>query len=320
MLNAPLFHDIAQGPDGGQAYWLTATDAVRLRAGHWPAASGSTLRGSVLLFPGRTEYIEKYGIIAKELSEQGYHTLTVDWRGQGLADRPEQDRILGHVGDFAEYQLDVQAFVDLARQLDLPRPWYLIGHSMGGCIGLRALLNNLPVEGAIFSAPMWGISMAPVLRPVAWSLSWALHMSPFKHMLTPGTQRETYLSLAPFADNLLTTDPEMYRYMKAQAEAHPELTLGGPTAGWLYAALSETRALMLTPPPKVRTVTFLGSCERIVQAAPIHDHMQRWHDGKLVMIEGAEHEVLMESAEIRQRVYDSLSCLSSQQPSVAEPA
>ncbi len=250
MLDAPLYTEIAQGPCGGKAYWLSAEDAVRLRVGHWAATPGTSTKGTVLIFPGRTEYIEKYGLIARELSDQGFHSLAIDWRGQGLADRPDQDRALGHVDDFAEYQLDVEAAVGLAKNLDLPKPWFLIGHSMGGCIGLRALHNGLPVDGAIFTAPMWGISMSPFLRPVAWSLSWALHMSPLKLMLTPGTKRQTYLALAPFEDNLLTTDPDMYHYMKGQAEAHPELTLGGPTTGWLYAALLETRALMATPRPK----------------------------------------------------------------------
>lgn len=317
MLDAPIFEEIALGPDGGKAYWVTSSDGVRLRAGHWPATkvaedNDRAATGTVLIFPGRTEYVEKYGLIARELANLGFETLAVDWRGQGLADRPDRERALGHVDDFDEYQRDVQAIQTLARDLALPEPWYLIGHSMGGCIGLRALHNGLPVAGAIFTAPMWGIAMAPVLRPVAWSLGWALHKSPLKLMLTPGTQRETYLSLAPFEDNLLTTDPGMFDYMRNQAEAHPELTLGGPTAGWLYAALQETRALMATPPPKIKTVTFLGSCERIVMASPITELMQKWTDGDLVMVDGAEHEVLMEDAPTRQRVYDALLSLGQQ--------
>ena len=41
---------------------MQADDGVTLRLAHWPAASDS--RGGVLLFPGRTEYIEKYSGIA----------------------------------------------------------------------------------------------------------------------------------------------------------------------------------------------------------------------------------------------------------------
>ena len=52
---APLFDDVRAGPDTGAAYWATTSDGVRVRLGVWPKADA---RGTVLLFPGRTEYIE----------------------------------------------------------------------------------------------------------------------------------------------------------------------------------------------------------------------------------------------------------------------
>jgi lysophospholipase len=308
--DAPLFDDIAQGPAEGRAFWRETTDGVRIRIGLWPAAQTATPAGTVLLFPGRTEYIEKYGLIAAELAERGFATLSIDWRGQGLSDRADQDRLLGHVGHFSEYQLDVAAMMALAEELDLPRPFVLVGHSMGGCIGLRSLHEGLDVKGACFSAPMWGITIASALRPIAWGVSWALHQTPWKLMLTPGTARKTYVDIQPFEDNMLTTDPEMYALMQLQASARPELTLGGPTAGWLYAALRETTELMKLPAPGTQTVTFLGTQERIVEADPIHDLMGRWRDGRLNVMHGCEHEVLMEAEPIRAQVYDAIHLLA----------
>ncbi len=61
----------------------------------------------------------------------------------------------------------------------------------------------------------------------------------------------------------------------------------------------------------MKTITFLGSGERIVQSPPIQSLMQKWKDGQLVMVEGAEHEVLMEDAPTRQMVYDALNSLTS---------
>ncbi|SMR71769.1 lysophospholipase [Aliiroseovarius halocynthiae] len=308
--DAPLFDDIAQGPAHGRAFWRKTSDGVRIRLAMWPAAEDSAPAGTILLFPGRTEYIEKYGLVAAELVDRGYTTLSIDWRGQGLSDRADKDRLLGHVGHFSEYQLDVAAMMALADELDLPRPFILLGHSMGGCIGLRSLHEGLDVKGACFSAPMWGITIASALRPVAWGISWALHNTPWKLMLTPGTARKTYVDIQPFDDNMLTTDPEMYALMQLQASARPELTLGGPTAGWLYAALRETSDLMKQPAPNVQTVTFLGTQERIVEPGPIHDLMRRWHNGRLQLMPGCEHEVLMEAEPIRSQVYDALDVLT----------
>lgn len=104
----------------------------------------------MLLFPGRTEYVEKYGPAAGELAARGYATLTVDWRGQGLADRPLKDANTGHVARFSDYQKDIAALLDHAVREKLPKPWFLLTHSMGGAIGLRALYNALPVKAVAF--------------------------------------------------------------------------------------------------------------------------------------------------------------------------
>ena len=109
MTDAPLHAAVADGPEGGRAFWLTTADSVRIRAGLWnPKAP----QGTVLLLPGRTEYVEKYGRAARELATRGYATLTLDWRGQGLADRPFKDRMTGHVGDFSEFQSDLDTLVE----------------------------------------------------------------------------------------------------------------------------------------------------------------------------------------------------------------
>ncbi|WP_289041661.1 alpha/beta hydrolase [uncultured Aliiroseovarius sp.] len=310
MTDAPLFHDIAHAPPGGLAFWRVTSDGVRVRLAHWPRADGTKSRGTILLLPGRTEYIEKYGLNAAELAARGFDTLTIDWRGQGLADRPDAERVLGHVGHFDEYQRDLDAMMAQARDLDLPRPFTMLAHSMGGCIGVRALHNGLDVVGACFSAPMWGIILSKPLRPMAWGFSWALHWSPWKMTLSPGTARETYVLAEPFEGNMLTTDRTMWTMMQQQAKAHPELTLGGPTAGWLFAALTEMHALARLPVPNVPAVTWLGSNERIVESVPIHRLMADWPKGRLEVLRDREHEVLMEDPTVRGQVYASIEELA----------
>lgn len=311
MDTAPFYEDITQGPPNGRAFWCETSDAVRIRVGHWPRDPKTAVQGTILLFPGRSEYIEKYGRTAADLTARGFDILAVDWRGQGLADRPDAERALGHVGHFDEYQRDVAAVMTLVGTLDLPRPFILLGHSMGGCIGLRALHNGLDVKAACFSAPMWGINLSRPVRPLAWCLSWALHSSPWKLALAPGTVRETYLLTDDFEGNLLTTDRDFWDYMLDQAKAHPDLTLGGPTLGWLYAALREMKALARMPALSLPTITWLGSNERIVQPAPIHDMMSHWPNGTLRMFDGLEHEILMESQPVRDQIYDLIEAITN---------
>ncbi len=305
MEQAPFFADLADGPEGGRAWWSVTEDGVRIRCAAWPTGRS----GTILLFPGRTEYVEKYGRAASEFGGRGYTVLAVDWRGQGLSDRPLADLLTGHVHEFVDYQKDVRALAGLADKLDLPRPRFLVAHSMGGAIGLRALHRRLDVSAAAFSAPMWGISMPAALRPVAWSLSWAGRSLGFGHRYAPGTGADSYVGTAPFEENLLTTDDAMYAYMMRQLSGHPELALGGPSLHWLIEALTETRALRRMAPPALPVHCAVGGAERIVDTESIRQLMKRWPQGRLDVIDGARHEVMMERPEIRQRFFEAATGL-----------
>lgn len=297
---APFFAELAEGPEGGAAYWLTTQDGTRIRLGLWPRDAA---RGTVLMFPGRTEYIEKYGRVAQDFTAAGYAMIAIDWRGQGLADRPAHQRDMGHVLSFAEYQQDVAAVLAALAQLDVPKPWYLIGHSMGGAIGLRALLEGLPVARAAFSAPMWGIRLAPASRLAAKMFDRLAGVLGIEQNFAPSTGPAGPIA---FEGNRLTTDRAQFDYMERQTDAHPELALGGPSIRWLTEAIRECAILVDLPAPDMPVLTYLGSEEKIVDPAQVHNRMASWPGGRLEIIEGAEHEVLMEAPDKRTRVITGL--------------
>lgn len=297
MEPAPFLRDIADGPEGARAVWLRAADGTRIRLGIWPAGP----KGSILMFPGRTEYIEKYGRFATDMAARGYGVIAMDWRGQGLADRPAHRRDMGHVVSFDEYREDVAAMRAVLDDLDLPKPWFLLGHSMGGAIGLRALYDGLPVAGAIFSAPMWGIRMSRFLKTVSGAV-----MGLSKPLGLDKSFAPTTGPAAPmvFQDNPLTTDREMFDYMEGQVAKHPELALGGPSIRWVDAALEETATLMAMDPPDLPMLVVLGTEEAIVDTAAIHERCATWPSSRLHMVKGGRHEGLMEAPERRGAILD----------------
>ncbi|MBE1282573.1 MAG: alpha/beta fold hydrolase [Rhodobacteraceae bacterium] len=302
---APFFADVAGGPDGGCAYWVTTQDDVRIRVGVWTHEKAA--KGTILMFPGRTEYIEKYGDFAREMQDRGYSTLAIDWRGQGLADRLLPNRSLGHVGEFTDYQWDVAAALRLAQHLELPEPWHLVGHSMGGAIGLRAVMDGTPAVSCCFTGPMWGIYMSPAMRPASFFMT---TFGPFLGLGTtkvPTTPDSGYVLESAFEDNTLTTDPQMFKMMQEQLQAHPDLTLGGPTIRWLSQGVAECNRLSRRPSPDLPCITFLGTNERIVDVPAIHKRMEIWPRGVLELIEGGEHEVIMEAPAIRIGVFDRMA-------------
>ena len=292
MEPAPFLSDIAEGPAGGQAYWLRAGDGTRIRLGVWPEGP----KGTILMFPGRTEYIEKYGRVATEFAARGYGMVALDWRGQGLSDRPAHRHDMGHVTSFDEYREDVAALRQALRNLDLKNPCFLLGHSMGGAIGLRALYDGLPARAVVFTSPMWGIRMTGFLRAIS-----GIVLGLSKPLGLDKNFAPTTGPAAPmvFEDNPLTGDRDQFDYMEGQVARHPELALGGPSITWVHAALDETSALLKMAPLDKPILTFLGTEEEIVEPSAIHERMANWPNGRLEMVEQARHEVLMEVPDLR---------------------
>lgn len=300
---APYFHDVAEGPENGAAYWTRASDNLRIRVGVWPREAA---RGTVLLFPGRTEFIEKYARFANDMAQHSYAMMAVDWRGQGLADRLLEDARVGHIDSFADYQKDVAALVEMAHALNMPKPWYVLGHSMGGAIALRSVLEDLDVCAAGFTGPMWGILLSPVMRQLAWALYHASGWVGLSHKLPPTTDYENYIVTSEFEGNTLTNTPEMWDYMKAQVTQYPQLALGGPSIHWLGEAMKECAFLLQAPAPSLPAVCFVGGDEAIVEESAMRTRMANWASGSLHRIDNAQHEVLMEGPNIRHRVIEQL--------------
>ncbi|WP_301458612.1 alpha/beta fold hydrolase [Pseudorhodobacter sp.] len=281
---------------------------------HWPSQDQAAEKGSILLFPGRTEYIEKYGRIAAAFAARGHATVVIDWRGQGLTERPRLDRMVGYVKEFYSYQKDLAAVLAKLDELGLPKPSYLVSHSMGGCIALRSLLNGLQIKAAAFSAPMWGIQFAPGLGPIARLIAVVGAHLGMGLRYAPGTGPQTYVNATGFAGNMLTRDPETFGWLQSQAVSKPELTLGGPSLQWLNAALCECHALRTLAAPPLPAICFLGESERIVDPAAIHARMAHWSSATLTMVPEAEHEIMMEIPATRNRFLDATTALFATNP------
>ncbi|MTE01336.1 alpha/beta fold hydrolase [Paracoccus sp. YIM 132242] len=276
-----------------QAFRVQADDGVTLRLAHWAASADS--RGSVLLFPGRTEYVEKYAGIAQALTAAGYDVLAIDWRGQGLSDRLLPDARVGHVGQFADYQRDVARMVEAATNMGLPRPWHLLAHSMGGCIGLAALHGGLPVASAAFSAPMWGINLRQMPHGVAVGMAYLAGRLGRGARPAPGSGGAlgTYVLDESFSANLLTTDADAWCRMVREAAAWPDLTLGGASFDWVGKALNECLRLSRLDSPAVPALVSLGGQEKVVSATAIRDRVARWPGATLLEIPEVRHEIMM---------------------------
>src|ERR1700754_3654934 len=68
-------------------------------------------KGTVCLFQGRAEFIEKYFETVRDLRQRGFAVATLDWRGQGMSQRALRNPRKGYVRNFNENQIDLDRFV-----------------------------------------------------------------------------------------------------------------------------------------------------------------------------------------------------------------
>lgn len=280
-------------PAGLQAAWLMGADGTRLRTALLEPRG--SLRGSVVLSAGRTEYLEKYFETAQALADRGFVVLLHDWRGQGLSDRLLSDRLRGHAVGFHAFLDDYQRL--LAAYLSrLPKPWFMVGHSMGGCLNLMTLAKGeTRFEAAVLLAPMLRLNLSAVNRAVAGPLSRLFDCLGRGGDYVLGQKGTPWPA---FDKNLLTHDPVRYGRMHAQLLANPALKLGGPTWGWLASAVAAMRWLArdadlssISIPVTVLSARADGIVDNAAQALAV----KRLSKGTLVQVPGANHEILQET-------------------------
>jgi lysophospholipase len=286
-------------PDDVVTGALKTPDGVTLRFARWHPPPGR--KGTVCLFQGRAEFIEKYFETVRELRSRGFAVATLDWRGQGRSERALADPRKGHVGDFSEYEQDVETFMKEVVLPDCPPPIFAIGHSMGGTVMMRvARQGSRWFDRIVLSTPMIRLAGMRSSGLSRFTVR-AMRLSGLGSAYVPGGN-DTILSTGPYIGNPATSDPVRHARTKAVLDAAPDLGLGSPTVSWLNAAY---RAMgeFADPayPGKVRQPLMLIAAGRdeIVSTAAIEDVAIRLRAGSHLIIAGARHELMMEQDRYR---------------------
>ena len=278
---------------------LKARDGVSIRFARWHPPPGR--KGTVCLFQGRAEFIEKYFETVRELRARGFAVATMDWRGQGGSDRALSDPRKGHVGDFAEYERDVEVLMKEVVLPDCPPPIFAIGHSMGGTVLLRvARQGSRWFDRIVLSAPMIRLSGKRNVLPAKITVR-TMRLLGLGSAYVPGGGA-TAVATGSYVNNVATSDPVRHARTKAVLEAAPELGIGSPTVAWLDAAY-RTMGDIANPSyaSKVRQPLMLIAAGRdqVVSTAAIEDIAIRLRAGSHLIIAGARHELMMEQDRYR---------------------
>ena len=160
-------------PSGAHTVMLDGYDGTQLRAAIWEPTRGLT-RGTMCIFTGRGEYIEKYFEVVADLRRRGFAVAIMDWRGQGGSQRRLSNPRKGHVAGFTEYDRDLALFMSDVVMPSCPAPYIGLGHSLGGSILLRGAQNEKSVfERMILVSPMLAIHEATLRNSAAVARAYA---------------------------------------------------------------------------------------------------------------------------------------------------
>lgn len=300
---------LAKNPVPGGAFVgeMLAHDGRSLRFARWPATRGPR-RGTVCLFQGRGEYIEKYFEVISDLRRRGFAVATLDWRGQGGSARLLSHPHKGHVWDFAEFDKDVTRFMKEIVLPDCPPPFVALAHSMGGAIMLRnAGRRGSWFERMILVAPMIAIDDRKAGYPewVVRTYAEAACLVGVGSAYVPGGN-DLPAERQAFESNELTSDRERFARNKSVLEVAPQLGLGSATVGWLRAAYRATSRLQdpeFAARIEVPMLLLAAGNDRIVSTRAIEEFGVRLKVGTHILLPGSRHEILQETDPVRQRFW-----------------
>jgi len=281
-------------PDGAVDGTLKTADGIELRFACWRAEAPS--RGTVCVFPGRTEKIEKYFETVRDLRKRGFAVAVLDWRGQGGSQRLLKNAMKGHVGAFADYQTDLQAFMREIVLPDCPPPYFALAHSMGAAILLDAARQGRRwFDRMVLIAPMLDLSLLKHDLAARRMARFCATVGLSSFYVPTGKIRP--LVELEFDGNRLTSDPVRFARNLTINMEQPQLDVGPPTIGWMKSAfdLMDT----LTDPATARIIRqpllmVAAGADRIVSTPAIEHLGTRLIAGAHLVIPGARHELLQE--------------------------
>lgn len=236
----PVPEDVVSGT-------IKTPDGAELRFARW--APPANRKGTVCVFTGRSEQIEKYFETVRDLRDRGFAVAMIDWRGQGHSSRRLRDPRKGYVRDFSDFEVDVEAFVQQVVLPDCPPPFFALAHSMGGTVMLRvAHAGKRWFDRMVLSAPMIDLPGRTTSLPVRALLKTMRLLGQGGRYVPGGSDRLT--GLDPFINNPVTSDPVRYARNAAITEEDPTLGLASPTVAQADTAFRAMHTFKRTNYPR----------------------------------------------------------------------
>lgn len=311
-VNRDIPEDRRSMPTDGTFHYLDRTghctdQESRLRYAFWPATVEQP-RGTIILMPGRAEFIEKFYETIGGLRNRGFAVYGLDWRGQGGSDRFLENREHDYVPDYQCHVDDLQAIVTMIRETDPASPLITLANSMGNAVMFTWLHDYQPddIAGAVSWVPMLGIRYKGVPPWLANTIPSLLCKLGLGKKLAIG--EKGYIPGLWGWRSKLTHDLDRFEDADYFMQSKPEVVMGGVTNSWVVATQRILKKLHSPGfPEAIKTPTLIvqASDDHLVRTDSQSAFAKRLPNVGLVRIEGAYHELHKEKDEYRDLLWEA---------------
>jgi lysophospholipase len=282
---------------------IKTPDGAELRFARWAPPAGR--KGTVCVFTGRGEMIEKYFETVRDLRDRGFAVAMIDWRGQGHSSRRLRDPRKGYVRNFTDYEVDVETFVEQVVLPDCPPPHFALAHSMGGAVLLRvAHAGKRWFDRVVMSAPMIDLPGRLTSFPVR-AFARTLRLVGRGGQYVPGGS-DKLTGTDPFLSNPVTSDPVRYARNAAILEEDPTLGIAAPTVAWADSAFRAMHTFRKSDyPSRIHQPILMlaASNDTVVSTPAIEEFAYHLRAGSQLVIAGSKHEILQEQDRYRSQFW-----------------
>lgn len=210
----------------------------------------------------------------------------------------------GHIDDYATW-VDDLALLWARWKTETPGPHFLVGHSMGGHLVLRAVAEGrVDPDGIILAAPLLGFAASVLPVPLMHLV--AKLMTRIGDPRRPAWKWSDKPGVPPDSRaGLLTHDAERYQDELFWRDARPELVTGPGSWGWVergYASMRKLAAPAMLEAVQTPVLILGAENDKLVAFAPIAAAAARLPNCELVRFgKESHHEILREADGIRLR-------------------
>jgi lysophospholipase len=306
-------------PNGAICGTFAGRDGAAIRFARWDTTL-ERRAGTVCLFQGRGEFIEKYFETIADLRRRGLAVATMDWRGQGGSERPLANPAKGHIESFAQHDSDLRIFMSEIVLPDCPPPYFCLAHSMGGHLVLRLAQTKVCWwDRMVLVSPMIDFAGGGNRNSILCTAAEAAAYLGLGDSFIPGGSRRPF-EAAPFEGNLVTSDRLRFERARDVIQAAPDLAIGAPTVGWVAAACSSiatinSHAFMMSI--KVPILIVAAGNDEIVSTPAIERFASRIKNCTRIVVAAAKHEILQERDQLREQFWAAFDAYIPGTPAIA---